>query len=191
MLVSECLSMKEFPPLNLNVSTLDCMFNLCAFPRKAEDYFTVIETEAIAPNGDECLSEADYFSPVLVGCLVDIQIVCKTNDGIDCSGLAVGDRCMVEVYYEYQISNIGPSVVDVTKVARTRKNTSASLMDLLDVTTLNPGQSTVIVEKETVDSCQEAEFSTDVLVQADPPSGVLCADETRYKFSASTVGPFN
>jgi hypothetical protein len=160
---------------------------------KAEEYSTVIEAEAIDPNGNECRSEfTGFFFPVLVGCLVDIQVVCKTIDGIKCSelrGSSMGDKCMVEVYYEYHLSNVGPSVVDVTKVERTRKNISTSLMDLLDVTTLNPGQSTVIIEKETVDSCQEAEFCTDLMVQADPPNSVLCADETRHKFSTSAVSP--
>jgi hypothetical protein len=185
--------MKACVALNLYVSNLACMFTLlvCAFPHTAEEYFTVLETEAIAPNGDQCLSEADYFSPVLVGCLVDVKILCHTNDGVDCSELggSVGDTCVVDVYYEYQLSNIGPSVMDVTRVERTRENAYAALMDLLDVTTLNPGQSTFIIEKETVDSCQEAEFRTDVLVQADPPSRVLCADETGYTFSTSTVSP--
>jgi hypothetical protein len=168
-----------------------CFKLACSFPHPAEEYFTVVETESIAPNGDQCLSEADYFSPVLVGCLVDVKIECYTNDGIDCSELggSVGDTCLVEVYYEYQLSNIGPSIMDVTRVERTRENAYASLMDLLDVTTLTSGQSTSIIEKDTVDSCQEAEFCTDVLVQADPPSSVFCADESRYKFSTNTVSP--
>lgn len=117
-----------------------------------------------------------------------MQVTCKTEEGVECSGLespSGGEDCFVEVSYEYELSNVGTGVMDITVLERTRNEDTVSLLDQLSVTSLDPGESTNVMEKETINACAEVEYCTDVVAEADPPSDQRCFDEEMYKFSTT------
>ncbi|CAB9511455.1 expressed unknown protein [Seminavis robusta] len=158
---------------------------------EGEDYFfTVLNYMAVTSNGDGCEGEADYFFPILLGCLVNVQIKCKSEDGTECTELetsAVGSACLMEVTYEYEIENVGAGTMDITLIDRTRNNVTVSLLDFVRVTSLGPGEMTLIVEKETIDLCVEEEVATQLRAEADPPSSVLCTDDSTYTFATRRI----
>jgi hypothetical protein len=100
---------------------------------------------------------------------------CANDNGVELD-------CIVTVTYTYDLNNIGTNDMDITLIERTRNNVTESLFDLLDVTNLEPGQSTTITETATIDLCMEDDFITTVSVNADPPNGLTCFDEDVYFF---------
>lgn len=150
-----------------------------------EEYFVFLEVITIPPSGTECPAQADFFFPILEGCLVNVQIVCTTDDGVECQDLkAPADPadCEVEINYEYGIENVGTSTMNITAVDRTRNDERTSLMSELERVDLDPGEMTLITETETMDLCSGTEFRTTIVVEADPPNENTCFDDDTYNF---------
>ena len=150
-----------------------------------EEYFVVLEIITIPPSGIECPAQADFFFPILEGCLVNVEIVCKTDAGVECQDLktpADPADCEVEINYEYEIENIGTSTMNITAVERTRNAESVSLLNELERVDLAPGEMTLIMEREIMDLCSGTEFRTNIVVEADPPNENTCFDDDTYSF---------
>jgi hypothetical protein len=157
------------------------------------EYFTTLDMVAVSPDGLECPDEADYFFVTPASCRVEVEIACTAEDGVECSEIESNpeDCGEVEVCYEYEITNVGTSDMDITKIERIRNEETTSLMDLLTVTTLAPGESTTVIECETIDTCSGGEFCTEITTEADPPNDETCASEDTYCFDIvpSTPSP--
>lgn len=153
-------------------------------------YLAEVEIEANPPNGLACFDEAAYEFSTEVSCKVDVDITCESSDGVACTDLTAVDgaggseTCLMEVTYQYEITNFGTNDMDLTLIERSRGNTTAaSLLDLLSVTSLSPGQATTVTEQDTIDLCLENDFRTSVFIEADPPNALTCADDAEYEFS--------
>jgi hypothetical protein len=88
--------------------------------------------------------------------------------------------CDVLICFEYNLTNIGTNELDVSKLERTRNNVTDSLLLQLPSTTVQPNASTVLVEKELVNLCVEANYSISVAVTANSPNGLNCFGNDVY-----------
>ena len=59
------------------------IINLC----QDQEYLTKVQVIAESPLGDICPAEGDYFFETTVACQVDVDIMCMTRDGVDCSAI--------------------------------------------------------------------------------------------------------
>jgi hypothetical protein len=91
--------------------------------------------------------------------------------------------CEVLLWYTYDLSNVGTNNMHITSLVRTRDGATESLLDLLDMTNLQPGDEITLTEKEVVDLCQDEFYITEVSVEAEPPNGLTCFDEAEYNFT--------
>ena len=99
-------------------------------------------------------------------------------------------NCEVQLCYEYDLRNVGTSDMDITLLERTRDGVTDSLLNLLNVTSLEPGVSIEVMEKELVNLCTEGSYTTSVSVEADPPNGQTCLDEDTFLFDITSGTPF-
>jgi hypothetical protein len=90
--------------------------------------------------------------------------------------------CDMLVCFEYSLTNIGINELDISKLERTRNNVTESLLLQLTSTALEPNASTVLVEKELVNFCLEADYSVAVAAAASSPNGLDCFDNDEYAF---------
>jgi hypothetical protein len=143
----------------------------CVVSERGSGSATVFQRVVFFTQGGFELSLQDKFGSLeLVSCSNEV------GQSLDCDML---------LCYEYSLQNVGTNDMDITLIERTRNNVTESLLDLLDVTTLGPGQSTNVVEKETINLCFEEEFTTTITVEADPPNGITCFDNDTYAFNVN------
>ena len=73
--------------------------------------------------------------------------------------------------------------MEITALERTRGPSTVDLIDRVDPTSLDVGQTSSVTENETVDFCIDATYTTTAVAKADPPQGVPCEDTAEYEFT--------
>ena len=124
--------------------------------------------------------------------LFQVSLTCVGPDNTECASIpppATETDCMVDVTYTYVITNTGSSSMDLTDLTSTQNGVTVSLVGLLNVTSLQPGESVTVTETKTIDLCSGSSFTTDVNVIATPPSGSPCFGTDTYVFTPSTLAP--
>ena len=119
-------------------------------------------------NDGATLEVKDQFGSLILDACINAD-----GEGVDCIEL---------VTYTYEISNVGPNDMDLSELERTHNNVTESLVHLLPVMNLRPGDVTQVTETVEVDICKEADFTTYVSVEANPENGLVCFDEDEYLF---------
>jgi len=102
-------------------------------------------------------------------------VSCTDEDGS-------GVNCIQVVQYIYDINNAGVNDMNLNDLERTRNNDTISLIDLVGVTNLKPGESVQVRESDIIDICEASTFETQVSVNANPQNGISCFDEDTYTF---------
>ena len=119
-----------------------------------------------------------------------VEIACQDTNGVDCQDIPQPEPdspedCDVDVVYEYCVSNSGGVPQRVTKLERTRDETTTDLTGQLQTTLLQPGDDECVVETETIDVCQGTKFMTTATVESTTigSSPKLCEDNDMYMFT--------
>jgi len=97
--------------------------------------------------------------------------------------------CIEELCYVYNISNIGSSDMDITKIERYYNGEVIDMLPFITENPLKPGDTVSVEEKVTVDICRELTSCVDVDVEADPENGEDCQANATHKFQISTPAP--
>ena len=99
------------------------------------------------------------------------------------------------IEYCYTISNVGDECGDINAILRTRTppGTTDDLIGLVAPGDRNlcPGDSIVVCETGTVDTCDKECYETTVMVDATMPNGFECKSEDEYEFCIEPLGVCN
>jgi len=147
--------------------------------------FVVTDNTGGLPNGIECnvmSGSGETLQQVFLDTSGDVPLSLYDTFGSlrveSCNDLT----CIQELCYNYTISNAGSAQMEITVVDY---NFNGVVEDLLDLVPANknpllPGESTTFTEKFTINVCSEGNFTTAIDVQANPPNGEMCQEQTDY-----------
>ena len=110
-------------------------------------------------------------------CDVAVTITCESEDGDECRALPQAespDQCLIDIEYTYTVTNIGVVDANIILFTRTRNGEFRDLIDLLDATFLELGDSTDVTETEEIDRCVQQSFATNTIVAQVPNADLLC-----------------
>ena len=117
-------------------------------------------------------------------------MTCKDTNGVECQDIPQPvpeqpEDCMVDVVYDYCVSNSGVVDQRVTELGRERNGETTDLLPLLENTLLRPGDEECVAETETIDICEGTKFKTtaNVVSTTVGSSPKICEDTTMYMFT--------
>lgn len=90
------------------------------------------------------------------------------------------NSCMVQIMYEYFITNTGEAEVDVTELVRDRKGSVENLIALVEEKNLDSQESTTATEEYDLDTCVDGETSTSIRAQAECSNGDAVQDDATH-----------
>jgi hypothetical protein len=90
--------------------------------------------------------------------------------------------CAIPVQYTYTVSNLGEVPMEMTNFGRTRNRDTTHILDQLPIQEINPGNSTFVVENDSIDMCIAGVHETVMLAEADTLQGEPCFSLKQYLF---------
>ena len=122
--------------------------------------------------------------------ITQVALTCKDTNGVECQDIPQPvpeqpEDCMVDVVYDYCVSNSGGVNQRVTELGRERNGQTTDLLPLLESILLRPGDEECVTETETIDVCEGTKFKTtaNVVSTTVGSSPKLCEDTTMYMFT--------
>ena len=97
--------------------------------------------------------------------------------------------CVQTLTYDYSVSNVGTTQMNVTKLERIFNGVPTDLLPYLPNPDLLPGQSTSLQDTFTINVCQAGSYTTQVNVEAQPRGGKPCLNNATYTFTITPPPP--
>jgi hypothetical protein len=95
--------------------------------------------------------------------------------------------CREALCYNVEIRNVGAVSLNITRVEFMLTNETSSLIDELELNSLEPGQFTELEPCVEIDVCESDEILASVKVEASPPNGNGCEASDEYSFEVNQV----
>ena len=146
----------------------------------------------ILPDKIECTIENDngrILQTNVIDTSNDVSLQLKDKFGALQLEACDDFTCIETVCYDIDISNVGTNNMDITVIDFDFNGEVFNLLPQVEVNPLAPGQTTSIEVKRDVDICQAIEYCAEVVIEADPPSNMMCLDDDDYKFNIGTLPP--
>ena len=159
-------------------------------------YLTTAEAAVTMNDGSSVCNAGDAYEVCInPGCVIETEMECNATliDGstVPCDNLPVASvlTCQNEPYtieYCYDITNVGPTCGNVSRIQRTR---TGMVSDILSTLIPNPAERLICpgdtirkCEFLAVDSCTEACYDTSVAVETTMPDNFVCQAQDEDAF---------